>query len=87
MGVDPTLCGQVYLWVGGPGFWEKKKAGRANQEERAGEQHPSTSSVSAPASRFLLCPDFLQGSATLWKCKSNKPFPPQVIFGHGILWQ
>jgi hypothetical protein len=23
----------------------------------------------------------------MWKCKPNKPFPPQLDFGHGVLSQ
>ena len=39
-------------------------------------------SASAPASKFLpclsSCPDFLWWWRTMWKCKLNKPFPPQL---------
>jgi hypothetical protein len=49
-------------WVGALKFY--KKAGSTNQEEQTSKQHLSMTSVSAPASRFLLClssrPDILQ---------------------------
>ena len=39
-------------------------------------------------SRFLPClnsyPDFHKWWATVGKWKSNKPFPPQLAFGHGV---
>jgi hypothetical protein len=39
-------------------------------------------SALAPASKFLpsvsSCPDFLWWWTAMWKCKLNKPFPPQL---------
>ena len=51
--------------------------------KQAKKQHPSIASASAPASRILpclsSCPDF-PWWWTMWKCKMNKPFPPQLVF-------
>ena len=52
--------------------------------EQASRQHPSMTSASAPASRFLpslsSCPDFLWWWAAIWKHKPDKPFFPPVCF-------
>ena len=52
--------------------------------EQASKQHSSLASASAPASKFLpcfsSCPDFLQWWTTMWKYKSDKPFPFQLAF-------
>ena len=71
--------GWCHPWAS-PGFY--KKASWANQGKQSCKQHPFMASVSASASRSLpcvsSCPDFLWGTAAMWQCKLNKPFPPQL---------
>lgn len=56
--------------------------------ELGSKQDPSKASASAPASRFLSylssCPDSLQWRTTVWKCKLNKPLPPQLAFDYDV---
>jgi hypothetical protein len=53
-----------------------------NLTEQAMESKPLSSMgyTSAPTSRsqpcLSSCPEFLQGWTVIWKCKLNKPFPP-----------
>jgi hypothetical protein len=46
--------------------------------------------VSAPASSFLPCLisyiDLLQWWTKIWKVKTNKPFAPQLSYGHGCVF-
>jgi hypothetical protein len=75
-------CGWCHPWAGSPGFY--KRASWASQGEQANKQHPSMTSASAPASKFLLCvsccPDFLWWWTAMWRCKLNKPFPSPACF-------
>jgi hypothetical protein len=51
-------------------------------QEQVRKRHCSMASASAPVSRSLpclsSCSDFLWWWTVIWKCKPNKPFPPQV---------
>ena len=51
------------------------------QTEQTSKQHPSMVSASALESMFLSslnsCPGFSQWKMKMYKCKLNKPFPPQ----------
>lgn len=81
---DPVPCGWYHPWDGGLGFY--KNGGWASCWKQASKQHASMASVST-ASRFLPCwssyPNFLLWWTMMWKFKLNRPFPPEVAFGHG----
>ena len=73
-------CGWCHFWAGSPWFYWK--ASWASQGKQSSKQHPSMTSASAPASKFLPCvssyTDFLWWWTTMWKCKLNKPFLSQL---------
>jgi hypothetical protein len=79
-----THYGWCLPWAAGPGFYEK--AGWASHGKQASKQHPSphdlciNSCLQVPNLLEFLS-DFLQCWIVFWKCKSNKPFPPQLAFG------
>lgn len=56
--------------------------------EQASKQYSSRVSVLIPAYRCLPCLSsclgYSQRWAVQWKCKQNKPFLPQVNFGHSL---
>lgn len=66
-------------WAGGPGLY--KKAGWASHGEQAHLQHyfmiPALLSMGSPDQHTVMDGD-------LHKCQPNKPFPSQVVFGHGV---
>jgi hypothetical protein len=72
--------GWCHPWAGSPGFY--KEASWASQGKQASKHQPSMASASAPASKFLPCvsssTDCLWWWTAMWKCKLNKPFPPQL---------
>jgi hypothetical protein len=63
----------------------RKQAEQARESKPVSNIHPSMTSASTPASRFLpwlsSCSEF--NDEVTWKYKPNKPFPLQVAFGHG----
>ena len=71
------MGGNSPQWAGGSVLY--KKAGWANHREQASNQHSSMVCVSVPASRFLLW-----ASSLVTTISWNKPFVPQVAFGHDV---
>jgi hypothetical protein len=61
-----------------------KRAGWASQ----GKQERASLHGLCISSCFLTClsssPDFFQWWTAMWKCKLNKPFPPQLLLGHDV---
>ena len=66
---------------------------RRKQAEQAWRNKPISSTPLWPLRRLLLClsscPHFLQWWTVTWKCKLDKPFPPQLAlvqcFSHSIV--
>jgi hypothetical protein len=85
MGEGPAHCKWRHPWAGGPGFYNK--ASRGSHEQQASKQQLSMACARAAASRsqpcLSFCADFLQWWTTMWKCKPDRPFSPQLAFSHG----
>lgn len=78
--------GQYYRWKAGPEVVQK--AGWATRSEQASKWHSSIASASGLASSFL---SWVTALTSLRKSVAlelhNKHFPPQTVFGRGVLSQ
>lgn len=66
-----------------------RKVAEQSHREQASKCHLSMATASVPASKFLpflveFLPWLLSGMYLVEKCNLNKPYPPQVVFGHGV---